>query len=332
MGAEEGEVITHPLVTRSIGRAQKRVEGNNFEARKRLLDYDDVMNQQREVIYDLRLFALEGGEDLKGEVWEMVRHTMEAAFEDYLPEDVLETGVDLPGLRQRMLLDLHTVLPKVPNEDDPEELDREELLQVAEKAVRETFARKLESFREHREKVMSFVMLSTIDNKWKDHLYDLDHLKASIGFRGWGQKDPLVEYKKEAYEMFVGLMDDLRRSVTQQFFRIQVEQRPAMRLQGPQRLSYSGPSDVPMGTPGAPAPRRTATARGAGVDGMGVAAAAARSSTGVLEGGPDVAQLATNRGEKRQRGPAVAEKAPGRNDPCPCGSGKKYKKCHGAAG
>ena len=98
MGAEEGEVITHPLVTRSIGRAQKRVEGNNFEARKRLLDYDDVMNQQREVIYDLRLFALEGGEDLKGELFEMVRHTMEAAFEDYLPEGSLEEGIDIGGV------------------------------------------------------------------------------------------------------------------------------------------------------------------------------------------------------------------------------------------
>ena len=110
MGAEEGEVITHPLVTRSIGRAQKRVEGNNFEARKRLLDYDDVMNQQREVIYDLRLFALEGGEDLKGEIWEMIHHTMEAVFADHIPDSELEEGIEVGGLRQRMLLDLHTVL------------------------------------------------------------------------------------------------------------------------------------------------------------------------------------------------------------------------------
>ncbi|NNM29548.1 MAG: preprotein translocase subunit SecA, partial [Akkermansiaceae bacterium] len=333
MGAEEGEVITHPLVTRSIGRAQKRVEGNNFEARKRLLDYDDVMNQQREVIYDLRLFALEGGEDLRGEVWEMVRHTMEAAFEDYLPEDALEEGIDAAGLRQRMLLDLHTVLPKLPDEDDPEELVRADVLAVAEEAVKETFARKLDSFKEHREKVMSFVMLSTIDNKWKDHLYDLDHLKASIGFRGWGQKDPLVEYKKEAYEMFVGLMDDLRRTVTQQFFRIQVEQQPAMRFQGPQRLSYSGPADGPGGVVQAAARRRGPAPRRPAVDGLGVAASAARSATGVLEEGPDVSRLTTNREEGgRARAPVTATKTPGRNDPCPCGSGKKYKKCHGASG
>ncbi|SVC08335.1 uncharacterized protein METZ01_LOCUS261189, partial [marine metagenome] len=104
-GAEEGEVITHGLVTKSIERAQKRVEINNFEARKRLLDYDDVMNQQREVIYDLRLFALEGGEDLKGEIWEMIEHSARDAIEEYASTEVPEEEWDLAGLRQRLLLD-----------------------------------------------------------------------------------------------------------------------------------------------------------------------------------------------------------------------------------
>ena len=350
MGAEEGEVITHPLVTRSIGRAQKRVEGNNFEARKRLLDYDDVMNQQREVIYDLRLFALEGGEDLKGEIREMIHHTMEAVFEDHLPESELAEGIEIGGLRQRMLLDLHTVLPAIEDEDEPEELDREDVLRVAEEAVRESFERKVESFDEHAERVMNFILLSTIDGKWKDHLYDLDHLKASIGFRGWGQKDPLVEYKKEAYEMFVGLMDDLRRTVTQQFFRVRLEQRPAMRLQRQRRLSYSGPADTVGGglrAPGTPDPGGPATgprqpARQA-VDSMGVAAAARSGPVagaarmgpggpGPAGAGTDVSRLATNRGEARRKVPVTAAKAPGRNAPCPCGSGRKYKKCHGRPG
>ncbi len=341
MGAEEGEVITHPLVTRSIGRAQKRVEGNNFEARKRLLDYDDVMNQQREVIYDLRLFALEGGEDLKGEIWEMVRHTMEAVFEEHLPQSELEEGIEVAGLRQRMLLDLHTVLPPVENENDPEEVDREDVLQLAEDAVHESFDRKIESFGEHGERVMSFVMLSTIDGKWKDNLYDLDHLKASIGFRGWGQKDPLVEYKKEAYEMFVNLMDDIRRSVTQQFFRVRLEQRPAMRPQAPRRMSYSGPSGpgrisasgrVPPGRrPVRPAAARQTEQPAAAMDSMGMSSAARRSvSAAPSPAGSDVGQLATNRGEARAKTPVTGGKAPGRNAPCPCGSGRKYKKCHGA--
>ena len=345
MGAEEGEVITHPLVTRSIGRAQKRVEGNNFEARKRLLDYDDVMNQQREVIYDLRLFALEGGEDLKGEMWEMVRHTMRSAFAEVLPEGEFESGLDVEGLRQRMLLDLHTVLPPIDEEDDPDEVDREEALRVARDAVRDSFERRAESFGEHAERVMSFVMLSTIDGKWKDHLYDLDHLKASIGFRGWGQKDPLVEYKKEAYEMFVGLMDDLRATVTKQLFRVRVEQKPVMRMPH-QRLSYSGPagsSGSGVALPGGAGTRRPAGAPAPGrapFDSLGVAAgarvpAAARATavsagpTGAATAGPDVSRLATNRGAAAARRPVRANKGPGRNAPCPCGSGKKFKKCHG---
>ncbi|MCY4572137.1 MAG: preprotein translocase subunit SecA [Gemmatimonadetes bacterium] len=340
MGAEEGEVIIHPLVTSSIGRAQKRVEGNNFEARKRLLDYDDVMNQQREVIYDLRLFALEGGEDLKGEIWEMVRHVMEAVFEDHLPDSGLHEGIEVDGLRQRMLLDLHTVLPHVEDEDDPGEVDREDVLQAAEEAVQESFDRKIESLGEHAERVMSFVMLSTIDTKWKDHLYDLDHLKASIGFRGWGQKDPLVEYKKEAYEMFVSLMDDIRRTLTQQFFRVRLEQRPAMSFQPQRRLSYSGPSETagsgrPTLSGGRPAPgaRRTAAGGAREVDSMGIAASASGGSAGGATGqSTDVRRLATNRGEARPKAPITGGKAPARNAPCPCGSGKKYKKCHGALG
>ena len=341
MGAEEGEVITHPLVTRSIGRAQQRVEGNNFEARKRLLDYDDVMNQQREVIYDLRLFALEGGEDLKGEIWEMIHHAMDAVFEGHLPDSQLEDGIDVGGLRQRMLLDLLTVLPPVENESNPEDVDREDVLATAEAAVRDAFDRKIESFGEHGERVMSFVMLSTIDGKWKDHLYDLDHLKASIGFRGWGQKDPLVEYKKEAYEMFVGLMDDIRRMVTQQFFRVRLEQRPAMRFQGQRRLSYSGPTDSPgsgLRAPGRPdalrggaaARQGAAASRRGTVDSMGMAASTRRSAADLLAGGSDVGKLATNRGEARPKTPVTVTKAPGRNSPCPCGSGRKYKKCHGS--
>ena len=348
MGAEEGEVITHPLVTRSIGRAQKRVEGNNFEARKRLLDYDDVMNQQREVIYDLRLFALEGGEDLKGEIWEMVRHTMEAVFDEHLPDSALEEGIEVGGLRQRMLLDLHTVLPPLENEQDPEEVDREDVLTVAEEAVRDGFERKIESFLEHGERVMSFVMLSTIDGKWKDHLYDLDHLKASIGFRGWGQKDPLVEYKKDAYEMFVNLMDDIRRTVTRQFFRVRLEQRPAVRPPPMRRMTYSGPS---AGSPGLPARARAAAGRAgvppaaatpserpAATDSLGMAPAARRGAAGAVASpagppGPDVRRLATNRGqEARPRTPVSVKKAPGRNAPCPCGSGRKYKKCCGRHG
>ena len=334
MGAEEGEVITHPLVTRSIGRAQKRVEGNNFEARKRLLDYDDVMNQQREVVYDLRLFALEGGEDLKGEVRDMIRHAMEAVLDDGLPEADGPGEIDVSGLRQRMLLDLHTALPRLEGEADPEELALDEVRGAAEEAVRRSFDRQMEAFGEHAERVLSFVLLSTIDGKWKDHLYDLDHLKASIGFRGWGQKDPLIEYKKEAYEMFVGLMEDIRRTVTQQFFRLRLEQRPpAMRhpAESQGRFVYTGPSA------GARAVAASGGARLPGraeVDALGMAVPGRRADgggAGAAAPQPGPGQLATNRGGPQTKTPVTVKKAPGRNAPCPCGSGRKYKKCCGAA-
>ncbi len=327
LGAEEGEVITHPLVTKSIGRAQKRVEGNNFEARKRLLDYDDVMNQQREVIYDLRLFALEGGEDLKGEVWEMVEAAVRATIDEYLRSEQPDEW-DLAGLRQRLLLDHFVLVDSLPQENDPEHgLTRDEIEDAVLDSTRSHFRRKLENFGENAEKITSWIMLSVIDDKWKDHLYDLDHLKASISFRGWGQKDPLVEYKKEAYEMFVDLMADIRKTLTNLFFRAQVGQAPQRRPTGTQRLVYSGPRD-PSETAGLaqPAPGRPR------VDAMGVATAARTegSVAGVPDGTQtDVSRLATNRGEARKAQPVTVEAEPGRNDPCPCGSGKKYKKCHG---
>lgn len=190
MGAQEGEVITHGLVTKSIERAQKRVEMNNFEARKRLLDYDDVMNQQREVIYDMRLFALEGGEDLKGEIWEMIEGAADAALDEYVPAGDPNKW-DLAGLRRRILLDQFVVVMDLPEVNDPDaEHERSEIEHWVIESLRNAFHRKMESLGAHAEPVMSFIMLSVIDHKWKDHLYDLDHLKASISFRGWGQKDP----------------------------------------------------------------------------------------------------------------------------------------------
>ena len=332
-GAEEGEVITHGLVTRSIENAQKRVEMNNFEARKRLLDYDDVMNQQREVIYDMRLFALEGGEDLKGEIWEMIELSARGVIEEYTPSDAREENWDLAGLRRRILLDYFVLVNQLPEQGETEhQHERHEVEEWVIGALKDAFHRKLESLGEHSEPISSFIMLSVIDEKWKDHLYDLDHLKASIGFRGWGQKDPLVEYKGEAYEMFVGLMTDLRKTVGSYFFRAQFGQ-PQQRQRQPQRLAYSGPTEAAAGGGGL-ADQAAAQGRAAGRpparaerDEMGMSARA--SAAGLTPAGPDPRQLATNRGEERERTPVSVEQEPGRNDACPCGSGKKYKKCHG---
>jgi preprotein translocase subunit SecA len=337
MGAQEGEVITHGLVTASIERAQKRVELNNFESRKRLLDYDDVMNQQREVVYDLRLFALEGGEDLKGEVWDMIEAALRATAEELLPED--DPDWDLAAVRQRLLLDYFVIVDSLPTTNDPDlEMNREDVIEGVVQAGRDAFHRKLEAFGPHAEQVMSFVLLSTIDGKWKDHLYDLDHLKQSIHFRSWGQKDPLVEYKQDAYGMFVDLMADLRKTVAQYFFRAQIGAPPQPRPQPRQRLVLSGPSETPETSAGAPQPvaqRRERPVEQPAVDALGVTRRARTdvpATAGMLAGAtaPNPRDLATNRAEERPKTPVHAEAGPGRNDPCPCGSGKKYKKCHGA--
>ncbi|HET7276324.1 MAG TPA: preprotein translocase subunit SecA [Longimicrobiaceae bacterium] len=318
MGAEEGEVITHALITRSIGNAQKRVEMQNFESRKRLLDYDDVMNQQREVIYDLRSFALEGGEDLKGEAWDMIEKTLDRLIEEQAPEGTHPEMWDLAELRRRLQIDFFLNADKLPETEDAESPfdTRADLEEYLVELARGKFKAQLARFGPHVDSLLRFIVLSTIDERWKDHLYDLDHLKASIGFRGWGQKDPLIEYKGEAYEMFVDLMTDLQSSAARLLFRA----RPADEMPAPRQvdLTATGPARRPE--PEEKPRPQTPPDLGVGIN--------PRAAIG-----PSPEKLVTNRGDSSKPQPAVAvADEVGRNDPCPCGSGKKYKKCHGAGG
>jgi preprotein translocase subunit SecA len=321
LGAQEGEVITHPWITNSISGAQKRVEMQNFDARKRLLDYDDVMNQQREVIYDLRTFALEGGGELVGEVWEMIERSLSPLVDEYTEGQHADEW-DLMGLRQRLTLDFLLTADRFPTSAGGGDTfeTRAEVLEYVTTAAHEAYHRKLDQFGEAADAVLRFIVLSTIDEKWKDHLYDLDHLKASIGFRGWGQKDPLVEYKAEAYDMFEDMMTDLYLSAARFAFRAQIappEPQPAPRFFGtpmrgdePVEAQYDDETAPAAETP-AP-PRRSS---------MGINPYAAVPSS--------QRQLRTNREEGAAPKPAAP--SVGRNDPCPCGSGKKYKNCHGRA-
>jgi preprotein translocase subunit SecA len=326
MGAEEGEVITHALITRSIGSAQQRVELQNFEARKRLLDYDDVMNQQREVIYDLRTFALEGGEDLKGEVWEMIEKTIPGLVEEYAPAGEPTESWDLAALRLRLEMDYFLPADRLPRDPGAEGdfANQAELEEYLTERAREHFHAKLAQFGENTDAVLRFILLSTIDEKWKDHLYDLDHLKASIGFRGWGQKDPLIEYKREAFDMFVDLMRDLQLSVAKFVYRAQLAPAapppppPPEFFGTPNRYEAPEPSQLPE-APAEPSGRR----RPAPSLGVNPYTAVPRA--------PLPQETVTNRGEPAAR-PAAAGREVGRNDPCPCGSGKKFKQCHGRSG
>jgi len=353
LGAKDGEVLTHPLITRSIEQAQKRVELQNFQSRKRLLEYDDVMNQQREVIYSLRSFALEGGEELKGEALKMVEKAMERRIETTLGEYENAEEWDFDLLRQDLLM--HYIL-QVPEFEDPSTRPAEaaEAARMAVEAGRAAFERKLvdlDTFKDdegkgYGDRLLSLVMLNTLDQKWKDHLYDLDQLRASINYRAWGQKDPLIEYKQEAYSMFVDLMHDIHDTFTQNFLKVQiVAEAPPPPPTGLWAPSLAG--DGAASGDGRPRKRYNALGILEEIPEEEPADAVAEGE-GEPIGAVDVAPAEPPKKERAaRRDPVVVSGARtlsqpggapgpvdwstvGRNDPCPCGSGKKFKKCHGA--
>jgi preprotein translocase subunit SecA len=321
LGAEEGEVITHSLVTKSIERAQKKVEINNFEIRKRLLDYDDVMNKQREVIYEMRLRALDGDrETVFEEAREIVAGSAEEKLYEYVDPDGYAEAWDLPGLKgdlmRTFLLPFEWIdalvdgsEPKDENEDASLPTTYDDLLARIQSDLDVAFDRRVEDWEPERaELIVRQILLRTIDEKWRDHLYELDQLRTGIGYRAWGQRDPLIEYKKEAFEMFVEMMDDLRSSASALLYRVQLVEPGRMSAEDRRRRERLQRQQVALHA-AAPAMAETAAA----------ASPATRTSAGVetAEGQPAAAQYVRD-GEKV-----------GRNDPCPCGSGKKFKKCHG---
>jgi len=322
LGAQEGEVLTHSLITRSIEKAQQRVELQNFQQRKRLLEYDDVMNQQREVIYSLRSFALEGGEELKGEALAMVERAIAKRVETSLSSYDDASEWDYGLLHQDLLMHYLLVIAEL---DNPEQRPTtiEGMRALAVERGQEAFAAKLVSLTEHASQVLSLVMLNVLDEKWKDHLYDLDQLRGAIHYRSWGQKDPLIEYKHEAYNMFVDLMADIANTFAERFLRVQLNQ-PA-----PKR----GPS-----LPGRPTRRFNALGvaedipdEAAGTDqAMDIGPDEPPKQTSVTRADPAITGTRGGNRPPKTGGPPADWSAVGRNDPCPCGSGKKFKKCHGA--
>jgi preprotein translocase subunit SecA len=319
-GAEEGEVITGGLVTRAIEQAQKRVELQNFQSRKRLLEYDDVMNQQREVIYSLRLFALERGEELKAEARRMIEAALERGVIQFLATAEHPEEWDRGGLREALTLQYLVTVDALTDTEATPDIDK--MVEAVKAEGEESFRRKIDYLVEFGRaigipdvdsQVLSSVMLNVLDERWKDHLYDLDQLRNAIQYRAWGQKDPLVEYKREAFEMFEDLMHDIQSTFTERFLKIQVSaERPEPPRAPPpppptaiahQSAPTSGADDLFMGTPPRVAPPPP-----------------------VAPGRP-TPTLTSSHGPLARATAAVPEV--GRNDPCPCGSGKKYKKCHG---
>ena len=288
MGIKEGEVIQHPLITKSVERAQKKVEENNFSIRKRLLEYDDTMNQQREVIYTKRRHALEG-DRLKGEIFDY----LEGWIDEIVEENFEDVNAD--KIKEEVFRNTLVECPLEPVEFE----------KLGKEGIRDKIVEAAKSFYKKKEDMIGsdlmarlerYAMLSVIDHKWKEHLREMDDLKEGIGLRAYGQKDPLVEYKVEAFKIFESLLEQIRNEVVSFSFKffpqapeeVQTKKRrqPLGRIkqikQSASSMAMSAPSD---------------------------------------DGGEEMVA------GKPQ--PVHADEKVGRNDPCPCGSGKKFKNCHG---
>ena len=289
LGIEEGEAIEHSMITNSVERAQKKVEENNFGIRKRLLEYDNVMNQQRVVIYDKRRQALMG-ERLKDEILDMA-----ASYIDNIVAKHYEDA-DIEGLRDEVQRNFVVVL----------EVTTEEFQRLGEKGladkiidlVSENYKRKEERYgTDLIAQIERFAMLSVIDDKWKEHLREMDDLKEGINFRAYGQKDPLIEYKKDGYELFMTMLEDISKDVINFVFKFTVQEQPVpQQRQRPQRMTTIKQS----------------------ADGVGLKMTPEQSDSKLQGGAEGTKKIPMKVGPKT-----------GRNDPCPCGSGKKYKNCHG---
>ena len=332
LGMTEGVPIESRMISNRIEKAQKSVEAQNFDARKHLLEYDDVMNKQRETIYSIRRSALEGkdqrdyvlgiAEDVARELVETFcpreQHPDQWNSTQFLAESHAQFGIDLKAAGA-----------------DPGSLGHDELADATVAAILKRYDEKEKEFSSPLMRWLERrIVLDVVDSQWKDHLLSLDHLKEGIGLRGYGQKDPLVEFKKEAFVLFEDMMARIDNETIRYLFHIQIQQaeRPPEEMQT---------APEAQGTPTRPTPGPASRSRGPAA---AVASAAARVAEEAPARLPSFArdmERKQQRQEKQlqyQTGAAQAE-APkpvragakvGRNDPCPCGSGKKYKKCHGA--
>jgi preprotein translocase subunit SecA len=319
LGMEEDVPIESKLITKRIAAAQKAVEVQNFEARKHLLEYDDVMNKQRQAVYQMRRQLLEGI-DQRERVFEMVRNIVGSFIDMRCPEQVHPDNYDIENLRNDILTSFGVKID-IGEYRMKSRLDIEDsVVELLEKKYHEKEEIVGEEIMRHTERM---VMLQVIDDQWKDHLLSMDHLKEGIGLRGYGQKDPLVEYKKESYHLFQGMMERIEDETVRYLFFLQPVRGEAPALPyGEEDIIYEEEEDA------LPAPPVTAQQR-----------AAAQST---LE---DFTKNIQRKKEKEMaalqfvggddsgngRNPVVNTRKVGRNDPCPCGSGKKYKKCHGAS-
>ncbi|HLC21799.1 MAG TPA: preprotein translocase subunit SecA [Candidatus Methylomirabilis sp.] len=297
LGMEEGEPIEHNMVTRAIETAQKRVEAHNFEIRKHLLEYDDVMNTQRQIIYGERHKILEG-ENLKDTLAEMRSEVIDGLLALYTNEETYPEEWDLGGLaeavKRQFGLEISWPAEEVPSLTQA--LLRDSIEERALKAYEEREAKLGLEMLRYLERM---IMLQVVDSQWKDHLLAMDHLKEGIGLRGYGQKDPLIEYKREGFEMFEAMVERVKQQTIEYLYRVQVAPAESFPFDEAGVASPTGAGDGDLLS--RPRPRSQPTPSERSLRPMAAAAPI-----------------------------KVAGKKIGRNESCPCGSGRKYKKCCGA--
>jgi len=278
---EEGIPIEHKMVSKSIENAQKKVEAHNFEIRKQLLEYDDVMNKQREIIYAHRAGVF-GGDILREDVNDWIEDVIDSLITTHCPEEEYAEAWNLEGLRETVHGQFGA---EVITLEDMQDMGRDGLREELLERIRTLFEHKREERDQQigpdiRNQLERAMVLQVIDHHWKEHLLGMDQLRDGIGLRGYGQKDPLAEYKREGYDMFCGMMGLIKSDSLERLFKVQVVQ-----------------GERPEEVEDASQPRRMIFNRGEGA-----------------------APKTVHRAQEKI----------GRNEPCPCGSGKKYKKCHGA--
>ncbi len=280
LGMEEDEPIEHKMISRAIENAQRKVEGHNFDIRKHLLEYDDVMNKQREVIYRQRREVLEGG-DLKNVIKDMMSDITEGIVDEFVKPKMPSEDWDWEGVSERMQAEIG--FPLEWEDDARRDLNRDEFAEKFLTTVKDAYAEKEKTVGEKTMRQLErYVLLQMVDTYWKEHLLNMDHLKEGIGLQGYGQKNPLNEYKKEGFNMFMAVMEAVKQKTVETLFRIQLVQDEEVEQMSMEQRRKK---------------QQTRTDRRDGEKGR---------------------QPVTREGQKI-----------GRNAPCPCGSGKKYKRCCG---
>jgi preprotein translocase subunit SecA len=317
LGMEEGVPIESRMISRRIEGAQKAVEAQNFESRKHVLEYDDVMNKQREAVYGLRRELLSGVDQKELIMDDYVAGIMSEALDRFAPRNIHAEQWDMDGLRKHLLDYFGLDMAKAGVEVD--KLNRQELGDAIFEKLQGLYADKekqlgADAMRYHER----MIMLSVMDTQWKDHLLNMDHLKEGIGLRGYAQHDPLVEYKRESFDMFEGMMQRFQEDTVRYLFHMQIVDGGAA---PPAPVAEEEDGNAPQVTAVAAAPRKRAQTS---VDDL--EAQFQRRKKKELE----QARMAGSNGSTAPTQVVRGQAKVGRNDPCPCGSGKKYKKCHGA--